>query len=547
MRRVCAWVAVAVVAALAAAAAGQLVPNTGVVHDFHFVVDEAVGSPDGFQRPMLMVNGQYPGPEIRVNRGDWVRVNVTNRLETQSTVMHWHGIVQGGSSHMDGVPYITQCPIAPGQSFMYEWDTKFQTQGTHWYHSHLGTQRGDGLIGPLIIEDPTEKPDIEYDSDYVFMINDWSHTSAESLYAISEYPPYKLFLPTEILVNGKGRADCEKEQSLPGLNCTAGHAYDRMTMRHGHTYRLRIINAASHTDEFVVSIDRHQMAVVEIDGIKVKPMPNVTELAVATGQRYSVIVTANRGVQNYWLRVRDRDGVEGRAVIHYDGAPDADPQSEAAGPGDGVRTDWLTRYEATFGGERNLWIPPRPVTMPLTFNVTLERGAAANGAPRWAFNNTVFELPPRPVLQSFEEGRPMANNVIRVGMFENVYLVVNNLEPLPHPFHIHGHLFFELGGGPGVYDPRTSKLWDYEDHPVPLRDTFHVHGNSWKMISFTTNNPGAWLFHCHVETHFLRGLAMVFMEGDIGGRPVGMPPLPKDFPRCDNFLHSTSPIPRDIE
>ena len=41
-------------------------------------------------------------------QGDWVRINVTNNLETQSTVIHWHGIIQGGSSHMDGVPGVTQ-------------------------------------------------------------------------------------------------------------------------------------------------------------------------------------------------------------------------------------------------------------------------------------------------------------------------------------------------------------------------------------------------------------------------------------------------------
>ena len=215
--------------------------------------------------------------------------------------------------------------------------------------------------------------------------------------------------------------------------------YEKITVHKGHTYRLRFINAASHTDSFWLSIDHHQMTVIELDGLLTKEYNNVTELHMATGQRYSVLLRATRNVDNYWLRIRDREGVVGRAVIHYDGAADVEPTTKPMN--NGVQTNWLTRYQTDFGGR---WIPPRAPTMNMTLNISLIRDPAGLSPPRWAFNDVVFHHPSRPVLQSFFEEKPYETNVLEVGMFEVIYMAVNNLEFLPHPFHIHGHLFYEV-------------------------------------------------------------------------------------------------------
>jgi iron transport multicopper oxidase len=78
-------------------------------------------APDGFARPVIGINGEWPCPELRVELGDKVIVTINNHLGNQSTGLHWHGIHQNGTSHMDGPAVVSQCPVAPGQSFTYEW------------------------------------------------------------------------------------------------------------------------------------------------------------------------------------------------------------------------------------------------------------------------------------------------------------------------------------------------------------------------------------------------------------------------------------------
>ena len=130
---------------------------------------------------MLVINGQFPGPLIRVNLGDRLLINVTNQL-SQPTTLHWHGLYQNGTNWMDGVSGITQCPIPPGRNFLYNYTVENQF-GTFWYHSHTSTQYMDGLVGPFIVHAPEEAIYQQmYDTDQVVLIQDWYHNiSAELL------------------------------------------------------------------------------------------------------------------------------------------------------------------------------------------------------------------------------------------------------------------------------------------------------------------------------------------------------------------------------
>ncbi|HMO59908.1 MAG TPA: copper oxidase [Roseiflexaceae bacterium] len=114
-------------------------------------------------------NGTMPGPEIRVTEGDIMRMVVTNKLD-ESTAVHPHGVMV--PNNMDGVPFITQPPIRPGETFTYEFVAK--NPGSHMYHSHYNStkQVGKGLLGALIIEPKNRAQDPEYDLDYTMIIND---------------------------------------------------------------------------------------------------------------------------------------------------------------------------------------------------------------------------------------------------------------------------------------------------------------------------------------------------------------------------------------
>ncbi|XP_019859411.1 PREDICTED: laccase-2-like, partial [Amphimedon queenslandica] len=107
---------------------------------------------DGYTfRSFIAVNGHIPGPTLIVTEGQLVKVNVINRLASESVSVHWHGMHQRNSNWMDGVEHVTQCGIPPGTNFTYIF--KAEQYGTHWYHSHSGAQRTDGLFGALIVKE----------------------------------------------------------------------------------------------------------------------------------------------------------------------------------------------------------------------------------------------------------------------------------------------------------------------------------------------------------------------------------------------------------
>jgi FtsP/CotA-like multicopper oxidase with cupredoxin domain len=111
--------------------------------------------------------GTVPGPELRMRRGQPVRITVVNKLGEDTTV-HWHGIRLPNA--MDGVPGLTQKPIQPGASFVYEFTPP--DAGTFWYHPHVDTlqQLGRGLAGALIVEEPEP---VAVDRDLLWLIEDW--------------------------------------------------------------------------------------------------------------------------------------------------------------------------------------------------------------------------------------------------------------------------------------------------------------------------------------------------------------------------------------
>lgn len=134
-----------------------------VVPDWEFDVDKTVEA--------WCYNGMTPGPEIRVTEGDTVRFNVTNNLP-ESTAIHWHGLII--PNDMDGVPYLTQPPIKPGETFTYEFTVREGNAGSHMYHSHhnAAKQVTMGLLGAFIVEPKDKSNEPEVDQDYVMILND---------------------------------------------------------------------------------------------------------------------------------------------------------------------------------------------------------------------------------------------------------------------------------------------------------------------------------------------------------------------------------------
>lgn len=142
-------------------------------------------------RLYIAVNGRIPGPTLVVTEDQIVQVDVVNRLTSEGVTIHWHGMHQRKTPWMDGVASLSQIPIVPGASFRYIF--KASPAGTHWYHSHLGAQRTDGLFGGLIVRERSDMQEkateaiglgtfLDLPDEHTLTLLDWQRESSLSLF-----------------------------------------------------------------------------------------------------------------------------------------------------------------------------------------------------------------------------------------------------------------------------------------------------------------------------------------------------------------------------
>ncbi|TEB37788.1 laccase 1 precursor [Coprinellus micaceus] len=463
-------------------------------------------APDGFERPVVAVNGAHINPLIRATKGDNFNLNVVNNLDDptmlRSTSVHWHGLLQKGSTHADGAEAVSQCPISPGHSFRYQFGTGDHA-GTFWYHSHFGTQYCDGLRGPLVVYDPNDPHKDLYevdDENTVITLADWYHTQAPSVPAPAT--------PDSTLINGKGRS----------VNGPKDIALSIVNVEPGKKYRFRLASLSCDPN-YRFSIDGHTLKVIEADGQSVKPI-DVTQITIFTGQRYSFVLEANQPVANYWIRALPNIGKNGlantfadgvnSAILRYKDAPEANPASSQQSP----HTTLLEQDLRPFNEA-----PAPGVAGRGNADVNLQFNFAFRGG-KFFVNDTSFEPPEVPVLLQILSGKNPADllpagSIYSLPRGKVVEVTLPGLATAgPHPFHMHGHAF-------SVIRSAGSTVDNYDNPPV--RDVVNIGGANDKVtIRFTTDNPGPWFFHCHIEFHLAQGLAIVFAE-DVDGISLANP------------------------
>jgi hypothetical protein len=211
------------------------------------------------------INRQVPGPRLDFTEGDRIRINFTNHLPEPAT-MHWHGLVVPNA--MDGPGDITQVPVPPGGSYVYEYEVR--QPGTFFYHSHTRADRQQtlGLYGALIIHPRDAQIEPRADHEYVVQLQEWLHRDGLT------YPAMLMEggLPNFFTINGK-----------------AYPATDTLRMRVGETLKLRIIGA---NNNFIHPMHMHggPFQVVARDGIPLGSASFDADVVnVAPGQRFDVI------------------------------------------------------------------------------------------------------------------------------------------------------------------------------------------------------------------------------------------------------------------
>lgn len=552
-------------------------------------------NPDGVFRPMMLVNNQFPGPMLEVNEGDTLVINVDNQA-INATSIHFHGLYQRGTPHMDGTVGISQCPIAPGAKFTYEFTVAGQS-GTYWWHAHQGVQSSDGLHGPMVIHNRKEKElqKVPYVTDRVVMLSDHYYELSSALLWQYLSPGMENAEPVPLapLLNGRGNRNCN---DFPNKTCDPYAANKRdvfeLMLEPGFGHRIRFINVGAFA-EFQVQIDEHELAVTEVDGTDVLPV-NYHRLNINPAQRYSVVInTTSETADIFWIRThmitqcfaeRPEHLVANlNALFRYDrhnirlefppGSKDWGetlslecrdmnttelvPVEVVAAPAKedafyylhtsfSIGTHRLSRGMFNTSSFRPDVHSPsllRAVDGLKQGNASFQSAAVSSPGSGLSFVNDA----------AFDTSREL---VIQTTVNQTIDILFVNQDDGNHPLHLHGHKYFILGQGKG-YPARVdiqegmtrenlAPFYKNLDLSNPLRrDTASVEAFGWLMIRVVTDNPGVWPLHCHVSWHTEAGLLMQLLTSTDELATMEIPEANRALCTAEGLDKGTSPKDED--
>ena len=469
-------------------------PPEGPAREFHLEAQPAeVEIARGRRALAWTYDGKLPGTEIRVREGERVRITLKNGLP-QDTSMHWHGMHQRGTNNMDGVPGVTQEPIRPGQTFVY--DFRAEPAGTFLFHPHSGLQLDRGLYAPLIVEPHRET--LSYDREYTIMLDDWLDGSPDEAYAklkrgevqhgaaggkaageMGEMPGMASEGASGGGRAGAGSMSAQMEEGADVaystflINGRAPEAAPEFEVKRNERVRLRLINPSGSTI-FRFAVGGHRMTVTHSDGFAVEPV-EVDALEIASGERYDVLVlTDNPGAWPIAAVSTDEPTRGARAVLRYKEAGVSSPPPPHVLPEKlkGVLLNYGQLAAADRAGRADN--PERRIDLRLGGQMM---------PYEWTING-----------QLYPQAAPLE---LRAG--ERVRVSMVNESSMRHPMHLHGHSFRLLPGG------------DQGAAAPPFKDTAFIEAGGGSLdFEFLADNPGDWFFHCHHSYHLEAGMARVF-------------------------------------
>jgi len=515
--------------ATAPAAESRYVPRPGATL-YDLTVAATTLDPDG-QKPMagVTVNGTLPGPEIRVREGEQFRALVQNGLDGRPTSVHWHGLLVPAG--MDGVPEISNAPIAPGQMYVYEFPVR--QSGTYWYHSHVGFQEQVGMYGAFVIE-AADDP-LNADHDAVVLLGDWLHRSPEQVFAelrgetgaagdasATKVAATKDATKKDAAAKGMqdmaampgmaapqataGAPDMAGTRDMPGMapaaspaTAAAGGGMGGMKMGgmpmggkadlSDVAYPTFLLNGKAPNAPWTLAArpgERIRLRIVNaaastyfkvaLDGHRLEVthadgmavVPVVADhLLMGMAEGYDVVVELEKS-GSYTLHAIAQDG-SGQAigVLH---TPDVEPAPDRTIPA-------LAGKPLEYAQLRAL----APTTLPdgpvRTYRLPLQGDMKRYV---WMIDG-----------QAWPKADPLP---IKPG--ERVRLELVNQTMMWHPMHLHGHFF---------------RLLNDAGDLCPLKHTVNVAPGETVRIEFGADNPGRWFFHCHNVYHLEAGMAREFV------------------------------------
>jgi FtsP/CotA-like multicopper oxidase with cupredoxin domain len=406
-------------------------------------------------------DGSVPGPLLRFRQGETVRIAVENRL-AEGTTVHWHGVRVPNA--MDGVPFLTQQPIAPGETFHYEFTPP--DAGTYWYHPHQRSleQVGHGLYGAFIVDEPAP---IAVDRDLIWVLGDWRLGRDASIN--DDFGNHM-----DVMMGGHIGTTVTINGSLPSS----------VPVRAGERLRLRLINAAP-ARIFALEFGGHRPRIIALDGQPVEPHePEGGRIVLGPAMRVDVVLdmTGRPGE-----RFPVNDDFYARFAyqlvdLAYADAPMRDHPLEAdlrlpANPLPEPDLSAAERHEIVLGG--GMMMGEGMMGGGGMMGGDMAQGMM--GGAMWTINGVAAMGHVHEPLLFLKRGR-------------SYLFAIRNETAFHHPIHLHGHSFRVIA--------RNSRPTHYRE----WQDTVLVPPRESADIAFVADNPGDWMIHCHILDHQESGM-----------------------------------------
>lgn len=409
----------------------------------------------GTTTPGLGFNGEYPVAPIKAKQGQQLTVKVINKLD-QPTTIHWHGVRLPIA--MDGVPFLSQKPIMPDETFLYQFTPP--DAGTFWFHPHVNSveQLGRGLVGLLIVEeaDSDSFSPSQYAADIPLMLKNW-HLNKDGSFK----PLMKL--RNAARMGTKGNFQTVNGMSKPVIEVPANG-----------WLRLRFANV-DNTVVYKLLVKDYPAYIIAIDANPLAAPKLLKDYSIGVGMRVDIAIKAPeagrevviqtlKGKRNYQelLRLNSVE-IQNNPVAGI--KPPMPPKNPLSEPD--LNSAEVKRFVFEWEGA-----------------VTPADGEGNVHPKFWAINRI-----PWAGMSAGKIPAPLAE----LSLGQSYIFDLKNSTPHRHPIHIHGIMFKVIRSNQKKIEPFFT-------------DTVLMEKNERVQIAFVADNPGRWMYHCHVIEHMKTGL-----------------------------------------
>ncbi|WP_431133883.1 multicopper oxidase domain-containing protein [Psychroserpens mesophilus] len=524
------------------------------IQEYNLTIEENEITLSGVTAKGMTINGGIPGPTLEFNEGDLAIINVTNKMDEETSV-HWHGLIL--PNFYDGVPYLTTPPIKPNTTFQYR--IPINQSGTYWYHSHTMLQEQKGVYGSIVIH-PKEKT-LDYDKDLVVVLSDWTNEKPinvlRNLKRGNEW--YQVKKGTAVPLSRVIKEDALGAQFkfwrdrmegadiadiyYPAFLSNGKKLAEYPKFKPGEKVRLRFINASAST-YYWMDFGAGNATIVSSDGVDVTPV-NKSRFLFGIAETYDVIVTIPNGTLEVTATAQDGSGYTSIRL----GTGKLFPATVIDRPDKVAMMKQMAKMDMKMGapalvGNKNSNTPEvlmqkygmkmnmdmkdgqmenemnmemKKDVMPMNHKMMQKDTTSFNYDTRKTYFNYDFlkakenttykaDIPVTDLLLNLTgnmqryvwslNGIPLSEtDKIKIKGGEVTRITLNNLTMMHHPMHLHGHYF---------------RVINENDERSPLKHTVNVPPMQKVVIEFYNEEYGDWFFHCHVLYHMMGGMARVF-------------------------------------